>query len=60
VRRAAADVLEKLGPKSPAEVSRFLREQAVRANANAQWIIRNALLGVPESEQAAVIKLLRS
>ena len=60
VRRAAAVVLEKLGPKSPAEVSRFLREQAVRANANAQWIIRNALAGVPESEQAAVIKLLRS
>ncbi len=60
VRRAAANILEKLGPKSPAEVSRFLREQAVRANGNTQWIIRNALAGVPEAEQAEIVRLLRS
>jgi len=60
VRRAAAGVLEKLGPKSPAEVSRFLREQAVRANSNTRWIIRNALAGVPDADQAEIIKLLRS
>ncbi|MCC7358075.1 MAG: DNA alkylation repair protein [Anaerolineales bacterium] len=60
VRRTAAQVLEKLGPKSPPEVSRFLREQAVRANANTQWIIRNALAGLPEADQAEIIRLLRS
>jgi hypothetical protein len=60
VRRAAALVLEKLGPKSPAEVSRFLREQAVRANANTQWIIRNALDGLGEADQAEIIRLLRT
>lgn len=60
VRRAAAAVLERLGPKSPAEVSRFLREQAVRANANTQWIIRNALGGLGDADQAEIIRLLRS
>ena len=60
VRRTAAQVLEKLGPKSPPEVSRFLREQAVRANANTQWIIRNALTGLPEADQTEIIRLLRS
>ncbi len=60
VRRAAALVLERLGPKSPAEVSRFLREQAVRANTNAHWIIRNALAGLPDADQAAIIRLLRT
>ena len=58
--RTAALALEKLGPKSPPEVSRFLREQAVRANANTQWIIRNALAGLPEADQTEVIRLLRS
>jgi hypothetical protein len=60
VRRQAALVLERLGPKSPAEVSRFLREQAVRANANAQWIIRNALGGLDGDAQAEIIHLLRT
>jgi hypothetical protein len=59
VRKAAATVLTGLGPKSPAEVALFLREQALRSNNNAHWIIRNSLDGLGEAAQAEIIKLLR-
>jgi hypothetical protein len=59
VRRAAARVLTGLGPKSPAEVTLFLREQALRSNNNANWIIRNSLSGLDEAAQAGIIKLMR-
>jgi hypothetical protein len=60
VRKAAAAVLTGLGPKSPAEVRLFLREQALRSNNNANWIIRNALGGLDEPTQAEIIRLMRS
>ena len=60
VRRAAATALEGLGPKSPAEISRFLREFATHSNANTSWIVRNALPGLGQAEQAEIIKLLRA
>jgi hypothetical protein len=60
VRRAAAAVLEALGPRSPREVARFLREHAVRAPAATHWIIRNSLGGLEAEDQAEIIKLLRS
>ncbi len=60
VRRAAATALEGLGPKSPSEISRFLREFAPHSNANTNWIVRNALPGLPQAEQAEIIRLLRS
>jgi len=60
VRRAAAAALEALGPRSPREVARFMREHAARATAGTHWIIRNALGGLEEDDQAEIIKLLRS
>jgi hypothetical protein len=60
VRRAAAAVLEALGPRSPREVARFMREHAVRATASAHWIIRNSLGGLEPDDQAEIIRLLRS
>jgi hypothetical protein len=59
VRKAAAAVLTGLGPKSPAEVALFMREQALRSNNNAHWIIRNALGGLDEAAQAEIIRLMR-
>jgi DNA alkylation repair enzyme len=60
VRRAAAAALEGLGPKSPAEISRFLREFATHSNPNTSWIVRNALPGLGAAEQAEIIRLLRA
>jgi hypothetical protein len=60
VRRAAAAALEGLGPKSPGEISRFLREFAEHSNANTSWIVRNALPGLGAAEQAEIIRLLRA
>ena len=60
VRRAAAAALEGLGPKSPAEISRFLREFATHSNSNTSWIVRNALSGLGAADQAEIIKLLRA
>ena len=60
VRRAAAAALAGLAPKSPAEISRFLREQAVRPNSNTSWIVRNAMVGLGAAEQAEIIRLLRA
>jgi 3-methyladenine DNA glycosylase AlkD len=60
VRRAVADVLAQLAPKSPAEISRFLLDQAVLANLNAQWIIRNAMTTLGPEQQAAIVRALRS
>ncbi len=60
VRRAAATALEGLGPKSPAEISRFLREFATHSNSNTSWIVRNALVGLGAADQAEIIKLLRT
>lgn len=60
VRRAAAAVLEGLTPKSPAEIGRFLREQAARSNTSAGWIVRSAMTALDPAEQAAIVRLLRS
>ena len=60
VRRAVADVLAHLAPKSPAEISRFMLEQAVRSNLNAHWIIRNAMTTLGPEEQAAIVRALRA
>jgi 3-methyladenine DNA glycosylase AlkD len=60
VRRAAAALLEALGPRSPREVARFLREHAVRAPAGVHWVIRNSLAGLEPDDQAEIIRLLRS
>ncbi|MEP7359010.1 MAG: DNA alkylation repair protein [Anaerolineales bacterium] len=60
VRRAAAAALEGLGPKSPAEISRFLREYATHSNTNTSWIVRNALPGLGAAEQAEIIRVLRA
>lgn len=60
VRKAAAAVLTGLGPKSPTEVTLFLREQAVRSNNNTHWIIRNALGGIDPADQAEIIRLMRA
>jgi hypothetical protein len=59
VRKAAATVLTGLGPKSPAEVALFLREQALRSSNNANWIIRNSLGGLDEAAQAEIVRLMR-
>ena len=61
VRRAVADVLAHLAPKSPAEISRFLLEQATRSNNNnTHWIVRNAMTTLGPEEQAAIIRALRA
>jgi len=60
VRRAAGAVLTALGPRSPREVARFLREHAARATAGTHWIIRNSLNGLEAEDQAEIIRLLRS
>lgn len=60
VRKAAATVLMGLGPKSPTEVTLFMREQAMRSNNNTHWIVRNALAGLDPSDQAEIVRLLRS
>jgi hypothetical protein len=59
IRRAAAGLLQQLGPKSPAEIAAFLREQAARPNSYTHWIVRAALPGLPPSDQAEVLKILR-
>jgi 3-methyladenine DNA glycosylase AlkC len=59
VRRAVANVLEHLARKSPAEIARFLREQAARANNNSSWIIRTALTALEPADQAEIIRILR-
>jgi hypothetical protein len=59
VRRAAAAVLQALGPKSPMELASFLREQAARPNSYTHWIVRAALPGLPPADQAEVLKILR-
>jgi 3-methyladenine DNA glycosylase AlkD len=60
VRRAVAAVLEHMAPKSPAEVSRFLLEQAYRSNTHTRWIVRNALASLGAAEQAEIVKALRT
>jgi 3-methyladenine DNA glycosylase AlkD len=60
VRRAAAAALEALGPRSPAEVARFMREHAARATPAAHWIIRNALDGLADEDRTEIVRLLRS
>ena len=65
VRRAVADVLAHLARKSPAEISRFLLDQATRShNTHTHWIVRNALSSAlttlgPE-DQAAIVRALRA
>ena len=59
VRRAVSGVLAHLAPKSPAEISRFLLEQARYSNANTQWIIRNAMTPLGPEEQAAIVRAMR-
>ncbi len=60
VRRAVAAVLEQLALKSPAEVSRFLLEQAARSNTHTRWIVRHALASLDAADQAAIVKALRT
>lgn len=60
VRPAVAAVLTDLTPKSPLEVERFLREQALRPNNNTQWIIRSAMLRLPAAAQADLVKVMRT
>ncbi len=60
VRRAVADVLAQLAPKSPGEISRFLLEQARRSNINAHWIIRNAMSTLGPEAQAEIVRALRA
>lgn len=60
LRRAVADVLAQLAPKSPAEIRGFLLEQAQRANLNAHWIIRNAMTALSPEDQAAIVRVLRA
>ena len=60
VRRAVGAVLADLVAKSPVELSRFLREQAVRPNNNTHWIIRAAMARLPEADQAEIVKVMRA
>lgn len=59
VRKAAAAALGELIPKSTAEVSRFLREQAGRVNHHTHWIVRAALSKLLPEDQAEIIKVMR-
>jgi len=59
VRRAAAAALGDLIPKSKAEVSRFLREQAARPNHNTHLIVRAVMLKLGPDDQAEIIKVMR-
>ena len=60
VRRAAAEVLAALAPKSPPEMARFLREQAGRSNSHTHWIVRHAMTALDPAAQAEIVKRLRS
>jgi 3-methyladenine DNA glycosylase AlkD len=60
VRRAVAEVLSHLAPKSQAELSRFLLDQAVLSNVNSQWIVRNAMSTLGPEDQAAIVRALRA
>ena len=61
VRRAVADVLAQLAPKSPAEISRFLLEQVTRSNnPHTHWIIRNAMTTLGPEDQTAIVRALRA
>jgi hypothetical protein len=60
VRRALAELLADMGPKSPGEMARFLREQAARSSGHTHWIVRNAMTGLPAAEQAEIVRVLRS
>jgi 3-methyladenine DNA glycosylase AlkD len=59
VRKAAAVALSDLIPKSTAEVSRFLREQAARPNHNTHLIVRAVMLKLGPDDQAEIIKVMR-
>jgi len=59
LRKAAADLVRALSIKSPAEIYRFLREQALRVNSNTQWIVRTAMNKLPADEQAELTRLMR-
>lgn len=60
VRKAVAAVLADLIAKSPLELARFLREQAVRPNNNTHWIIRTAMVKLPAEQQAEIVKVMRA
>jgi hypothetical protein len=59
VRRAAAAALGDLIPKSKAEVSRFLREQAARPNHNTHLIVRAVMLRLGPDDRVEIIKVMR-
>lgn len=59
VRKAAAAALGGLVPKSKAEVSRFLREQAARPNHNIHLTVRAAMLKLDPDDQAEIVKVMR-
>jgi hypothetical protein len=60
VRKAAAEAISALIPKSTVEVSRFLREQAARVNHNTHLIVRGAMRKLPAAEQAEIIRVMRA
>jgi len=60
VRKAVAILVRDLIPKGPAEVNRFLREQALRPNNNTHWIIRTAMVKLSPEEQAEIVSLMRA
>ena len=60
VRKAVAVVVRDLIPKGPAEVNRFLHEQALRPNNNTHWIIRTAMVKLSAEEQAEIVSLMRA
>jgi len=60
VRKAVAVAVRDLIPKGPAEVNRFLREQALRPNNNTHWIIRTAMVKLSPEEQAEIVNLMRA
>jgi len=59
VRKAAVQVLLALGPRSPAEVSRFLREKLRYRNRHTAWIIERVLPALDEEARASLTALLR-
>jgi hypothetical protein len=60
LRQSVSAALRALAGRNPAEVTRFLREQATRPDHNTHFIVRAVLRALPEEAQAEVIRALRA
>jgi 3-methyladenine DNA glycosylase AlkC len=59
VRRGVVTALWEIGPKSPAELGRFLRAFAQDDNSATRWILRQTMNGLPARTQSEIGNLNR-